>query len=289
MSEADDDLEARIARLEEHLGLDEELSRRAALAAAVGAGGAGLLAGRADAGHTPSDGVVGDFAVLSGPLDSNGLPEADPSGRKRLIYVAPGEKLSTGGDRFFYTEWHDDQWFELNLGRTPWEDSDGDGLLETSADGHDVDRSVIRDRVQFPTGGGEDYQFEVVKGNFAVTASETGEVVGAFNEHGILLPTSPVFTSDTTVRSRTGIYQCDTSGLANSITLTIGTELENDSQIFAVKDVGGAASLNQIEVVPESGSDIDGQSSATINSNYGRLSAYYSETEGQWFSLFTSL
>lgn len=268
---------------------DLSVSRREALAGAAATVLTALSAGPAAASHNQSGGPVGDFAIKLGDLDSNGLPLDDATGRQRFIYIAPDEITATGGDRFFYTTWHDNSWHELNLGSTPWADSDGDGLLETTSTGIDVDETVVRDRARFPTAGSNEYIIEAQGGKLTVTASETGEVVGALNEHGILLPTSPVFTSDTTVRSRTEIYQCDTTGLGGALTLTIGTELENAEQIFAVKDVGGAAGLNEIEIVPESGTDIDGQSSATINSNYGRLSAYYSSAEGQWFSLFTSL
>jgi hypothetical protein len=268
---------------------DLPISRREALAGAAATLLTALSSGTAAANHNPSGGPVGDFAIQLGGLDSNGLPVLDAKGRQRFIYIAPDELTSSGGDRFYYTTWHDDQWFELNLGSSPFSDSDSDGLLETSSSGVDIDEQIIRDKVRFPTGNGDEYTIQAQQEKLTVTNTDTGEVVGAINEHGVLLPTSPVFTSDTTVRSRTEIFQCDTNGLGGSITLTIGTELENADQIFAVKDVGGAAGQNQIQVEAESGSDIDGQSTASINSNYGRLSAYYSAAEGQWFSLFTSL
>lgn len=265
------------------------VSRRDALAGAAATVLTALSAGAASAGHNSDGSPVGDFAIKLGDLDGNGLPLDDAEGRQRFVYIAPDEITATGGDRFFYTVWHDDSWHELNLGSTPWEDSDGDGLLETSARGVAIEDQRISGQTRYPTQNGGDYIVEAQSGKLTVSSTETGEVVGALNEHGVLLPTSPIITSDTTFRSRTEIYQVDTSGLGTGITLTIGTELENADQIFAVKDVGGSASTNQIEVVPESGTNIDGQSSATINSDYGRLSAYYSSAAGQWFSLFTSL
>jgi hypothetical protein len=293
----DDNLRERVERLEAIVAGNEitetksTMSRRGFVELAGTAAGAALLGtlGTGTAAAQSGD-IAGAYRPLAGPESER----PDPNGsyvsqwdKYRLLYVSTDtgrmDELSTGEDT-----WSRVGVFDGSGG--PWTDNDSDNLLEIpNYDGVDLAEQRVTDQTRYITGSGEEYRIEAQAERLTVTASETGEIVGALNEHGVLLPTSPVFTSDTTVRSRTEIYQCDTTGSGGSLTLTIGTELENDEQIFAVKDVGGAAGLNQIEVVAESGSDIDGQSSATINSNFGRLSAYYSAAEGQWFSLFTSL
>jgi hypothetical protein len=293
----DDDLRERVERLEaivadtDASGEPSTVSRRGFVELAGTAAGAALL-GTAATGSAAAQSadVAGAYRPLAGPESER----PDPGGayvsqwdEYRLLYVSTDtgrmDQLSTG----------DDTWSRVGVfdgSGGPWTDSNGDNLLEApNYDGVDISEQRLTGKSRYITGNGDEFQIETQQEKLTVTSTASGEVVGSVNQRGVLLPTSDVVTNDTTFRSRAEIYQVDTAGLGTGVTITIGTEIENPDQVFAVKDIGGSASTNNIIVEAESGTQIDGSSSATLNTDYGRLSVYYSGAESQWFTLFTSL
>jgi hypothetical protein len=98
-------------------------------------------------------------------------------------------------------------------------------------------------------------------------------------------PGFPVYdeiTTNTTVRTPADIYPGDTSG--GGFTVTFGTELETAGVRFSVKKTNGSA-LNSITVEAESGKNIDGSATDTIDAAYGVQGYYFSVSEDQWYTI----
>jgi hypothetical protein len=66
--------------------------------------------------------------------------------------------------------------------------------------------------------------------------------------------------------------------------VTLGTELETEGVRFTVKKTNDSA-LNSITVEPESGKNIDGSTTDTIDAAYGMQEYYFSVNEDQWYTI----
>lgn len=88
-----------------------------------------------------------------------------------------------------------------------------------------------------------------------------------------------VITSDSTLNTTGHTYLINH---ASPITLTLPTVgAVNDGLVFKIKDVSGNAYTNIITII----GDIDGGSSASINTDHGALEIVYSHAMGAWYTL----
>ena len=76
------------------------------------------------------------------------------------------------------------------------------------------------------------------------------------------------------------IVQCNTTG--GAFTVTIPAASGNKGQVFRIKDSGGAGAANNITIAT-SGGNIDGAATATISTNYGKLTVY--SDGSNWYSI----
>jgi hypothetical protein len=67
------------------------------------------------------------------------------------------------------------------------------------------------------------------------------------------------------------------------ITVTLPAS-PNNGRVFTIKDVSGAALTNNITIAGN-GNNIDGSSSASINTNYGSLKLIYSLSLDEWYTM----
>jgi hypothetical protein len=114
--------------------------------------------------------------------------------------------------------------------------------------------------------------------SYKITEEDSGWTVLS----GPAFPVYDEITSNTTVRSAADIYPGDTSG--GGFTVTLGTELETEGVRFTVKKTNDSA-LNSITVEAESGKNIDGSTTDTIDAAYGMQKYYFSVNENQWYTM----
>jgi hypothetical protein len=114
--------------------------------------------------------------------------------------------------------------------------------------------------------------------SYKITEEDSGWTVLS----GPAFPVYDEITSNTTVRSAADIYPGDTSG--GGFTVTLGTELETEGVRFTVKKTNDSA-LNSITVEAESGKNIDGSTTDTIDAAYGMQEYYFSVNEDQWYTI----
>jgi hypothetical protein len=100
--------------------------------------------------------------------------------------------------------------------------------------------------------------------------------------NGPAFPIHDEITTNTTLRTAADIYPCDTSG--GNFTLTLGTELETDGVQCSVKKTDESA-LNSLTVAAESGKNIDGSVSDSIDAAYGMQEYYFSVNDDQWYTI----
>jgi hypothetical protein len=100
--------------------------------------------------------------------------------------------------------------------------------------------------------------------------------IGSLNQVNIR-----VITSNTTTTSTDHVILTTTASSGLTITL-ISTPV--DGQVVVIKDKSGNANVKNI-TINGGGKNIDGSSSAVINTNYGAAKLVYSSSENAWFSI----
>lgn len=106
------------------------------------------------------------------------------------------------------------------------------------------------------------------------TLLQASPIVQGGSQQGNFLVTRSVSSSGST-SAGDYVIEVDSSGGPITLTVPVGTNLKGYS--FIVKDVGGAASINNITITP-TGKTIDNVASKIISSAYGSLTIYYNGT-----------
>jgi len=91
-----------------------------------------------------------------------------------------------------------------------------------------------------------------------------------------------VVTGNTSISADTYVVLVNNS-TSNEITLTL-TNTPFNGQAYKIKDITGNASNYNI-IITTSGANIDGESTAVINTNYGAIQIAYYQTFDEWYTL----
>ena len=140
-------------------------------------------------------------------------------------------------------------------------------------------------------GGGAGGIFTPVDGDEAYTTSSV-KIGSTGAPNGALEVIGSTFLSGGMTHSRTlisGIYSASAAdyfigatSAAGEVEIFLDATLFLDGQTLVVKDEGGAASTNNITLVPSASQLIDGHASVVIESAYGSINVYTNGT-GKWF------
>jgi len=106
-----------------------------------------------------------------------------------------------------------------------------------------------------------------------ISSSSLGENNNSYTISGI--------TANTTLDNTYYTVLADSTGGAFTINLPAAP---NQGQAYKIKDAGGDALNNNI-TISGNGNNIDGEASATINTDYGAFEVIYDTTEDAWFVL----
>ena len=111
-----------------------------------------------------------------------------------------------------------------------------------------------------------------------LTPTDVGEII----QKGLNLKGwTSTKTSNYTVTEGDYIVPVDTS--SGAVTITLGSEIVAKGRVVIIKDVGGSAGANAITVATEGSETIDGGSTASISSNYGKLMLISDGSD--WYSI----
>jgi hypothetical protein len=108
---------------------------------------------------------------------------------------------------------------------------------------------------------------------------------------GSLIMNNPAIVTTTTLSFSSGgttqpeYFSVDTSTTGGVISLILPSSGGlSDGKMVHIKDEGGNASVNSIDIIPESGDKIDGENIYTISTDYGSVTLV-KNTSGFWFIL----